>query len=38
MLEQFVYFPSHSREDIPSGISARCLWVLDRGYPYFRLV
>src|SRR5215203_1560003 len=35
MLEQFVYVPGHTREDIPSGISARCLWVLDRGYPYF---
>ena len=29
MLEQFVYFLAHSREDIPSDISARCLWVLD---------
>ena len=29
MLEQFIYFLAHSREDIPSGISARCLGVLD---------
>jgi hypothetical protein len=36
MLEQIAYFPGHTREDIPSGISARCLWALDRGYPYFR--
>jgi len=35
IFEQFVYFPGHTREDIPSGISARRLRVLDRGYPYF---
>jgi len=29
IFEQFVYFPGHTREDIPSGINARCLWVLD---------
>jgi hypothetical protein len=36
MPEQFVYFPGHTREDIPSGNSARCLRVLDRGYANFR--
>jgi hypothetical protein len=29
MLEQLAYFLAHSREDIPLGIGARCLWVLD---------
>ena len=29
VLEQFSYFFAHPREDIPSGIGARCLWVLD---------
>jgi hypothetical protein len=29
MVEQLGYFLAHTKEDIPSGISARCLWVLD---------
>jgi hypothetical protein len=29
MLEQLAYFLAHSRGDIPLGIGARCLWVLD---------
>ena len=29
MLEQFVYFLAQPLEDIPSGVSARYLWVLD---------
>jgi hypothetical protein len=29
MLEQLGYFLAHPREDIPLGIGARCLWVLD---------
>src|SRR5215208_74687 len=35
MLLQFAYFLAHPREDIPSGIGARCLWVSDQSNTNF---
>jgi len=34
-LEKFSYFLAHAREDIPSGIGVRGLWVLDQSNTNF---
>jgi hypothetical protein len=35
-LEKCSYFLAHAREDIPSGIGARGLWVLDQSNTNFQ--